>query len=328
MQTADDGETFVAAPTLDTLIAKCEANPQHIDGGVCEYKLGRGQPLSMVRCTMCVRLAPLMDLITSWTQRVDSGRLNGRSIEIISAGTKNIRDAEASWKLYCACDTAQRQARQSLIRRCYASFTCSGSHFVLRDVNYSPTSTSLPPLNTMMAQIVELFTDPASLPTGFIHGNPTVSSITFLGRLPVPLRHKMGDTHYFSKHLLQIDYGGNDSATLSAAAASQVSKPRSVVVDEPLGVIVIDEKLGQITIRKEASFASFLREYPRHASVIALQLLLRGLLSLYPDSQTREYRDLSLIPISATTLHDAFLEIRGKTFFLDIVSPLQKRLRL
>ena len=291
-------DTIAITPTLDALLEEVERKASHIEGGPCEYYLGRGLPMSKKRCFMCERLASLIDLGISWQQQIDSGRLTGRTIEVVENPTvKSSRDAEACWKLYTSCDNAQRLAGQSLLRRYYASFSCGGHYYLLRDVTSEQPSV-LPVLSIMIDQIIQLFTG-EGLPVNFVHGNPTLASITFLGRLPVALRHPT----YSSRSLIQIDYGGIDSAALTGAAVALMSRQRLVVGDEPLGAIVVSE--DKIFIRPEASFPSFLREYPRYAKIIAPYLLIRGLLSLYPDSSVGSSK--------AKTLREAFEEIRGKT---------------
>lgn len=320
-----DDDTVVLAPTLDSLIAEHEKMGQHIDGGVCEFRLGSGMPLSKTRCLMCVKLSALIDLSSSWSQRIDTGRLIGRSVEVVTiANARNIRDAESAWRLYRECDTAQRESQQCFVRRYYASFTCNGSHYVLRDVTHATT----PPLDVMVAQLVELFSNPNALPPNFVHGNPTAASISFAVRLPVALRHKITisgstaeDISYASRYLVQLDYGGVESTAITASR-------RRNALEETLGVITVNEALGTISVRSDASFISFLREYPRHANQIALLLLLRGLLSFYPSADRRDYADA--IPLGASdaaNLHEAFEELKGKTFPRDVITLLLPRIR-
>lgn len=312
-QLDDDGETVALAPSLDSLILEHEKSGKHIDGGVCEFRLGQGLPLSKVRCAMCVRLSTLIDLTSSWSQRIDTGRLLGRSIQVVSIpNARTVRDAEAAWKSYRECDNAQRVARQSLIRRYYASFTCNGSHYTLRDVTHNVT----PPLDVMIAQLIELFSTPGAFPLGFVHGNPTVTSISFSARLPVGLKHTIltgdGETQRFSsRYLLQVDHGGVDTAAISAAKR------------ESLGAISVDSERGTLTVRPDASFISFLREYPTHANTIALHSLLRGLLSLYPKSESEEYTSvITQGPSSSASLREVFDELKGTSISTSIIPQL------
>ncbi len=292
-------EIVVIAPTLDTFIA--ERGGEHVEGGTCEYRLGRGEPLSKRMCSMCSVLSVLMDLSSSWTQKIDCGRLSGRSVEIIKTSTPR------SWKIYRDCESAQIAARSCVLRRYYASFTCNGEHYTLRDT----TIMHPPPVMTMIAQLVELC---ASLPQGFVHGNPTAASISFLGRLPVALKHTVPHT-YFSRALLQVDYGAGNPYPL-------VIGSRQRVVDEPLGVIVIDTQKGIITIRSEASFASFLKEYPSHCPTLSMYFLLRGLLSFYTPEDTAVFAPIT--GSSCKTLREAFEEAKRQPIPLNLSSLLTR----
>lgn len=330
----DDGETLTIAPSLDEMVAELESTQCHFDGGPCEFRLGRGRPMSKTICKMCVRLSSLIDLCSSWTQRVDTGRLSGRSVEIVlSLGSKTVKEAEAGWKIYLECDNSQRLAQKCLLRRYYASFSCSGNHYVLRDLTILTPSSSAP-LAVMIAQLVELFGDVGSLPREFVHGNPTVASLSFTGRLPVALRHTVSSLDglsYSSRYLLQVDYGGLDSSLLTIAGAARVARQKSaggvVVGDEPLGAIITDVDRGILIIRPDATFASFVREYPRHANIIGLQLMLRGLFSLYHVDEWREFSDaVPLGASSSSTLHDAFDQLKGSSIPLNSIMLLKTRI--
>lgn len=293
---------IVIAPTLDSLIN--ESEHEHIvSSNTCEFKLGRGKPLSKMRCSICLKLSGLIDLHSSWTQRINSGRLTGCDIEIVQiVGVKSIKEAAASWKIY---RESQRIAQHCLLRRYYMSFSCSGNHFALREV-CSNGSSPPPSLPEMIAQLIELF-DSEGLP---VHGNPTRTTIAFHTRLPVPLRHSVRGIEYSSSHLIQID---------SLNQHLRMSSGGSLIDDEqPLGAIRCDEINNTITIRRESSFTSFLREYPRYANAIALQFFLRSLFSFYPLSETKVFSCIGVVSSTATTLSEAFQEIKGTPFPRDI----------
>lgn len=298
-------ETVVVSSSLDEFIAEQERAGIHVEGTDCEYRLNKGQPLSHKRCQMCTKLSPLIDLSVSWTQKINTGRLTGRSIEIIETpGVRTTQDADMTWKLYRECSAIQTP----LLRRYYASFTCGSGHYLLRDV----TSTSTGPIDDMIAQLVTFY-HPATLPPTFIHGNPTVSSISFMGRLPIPLKHEHPEP-YSSRYLLQIDFGGGDSAAITALSAKQGEITPSH--------LVADTSRGRLSIRADTTFPIFLREYPRHWKLISLFLLTRGLLSLYSVSENRDYIGLVGRTSSAKNIREAFEEIRGGAIPLTLQSAL------
>lgn len=315
---------IIIAPTLDALINENDAHVFEDADTVCEYGLGRGNPLSSKRCKMCVKLSALIDLSSSWTQRINSGSLAGRSVEIAETGAlRTARDAEAAWRIYRECYTAQKLAQQCLLQRHYKSFSCSGRSYTLRDVTSTQTP---PPLGVMITQLIELFTG-QGLPETFVHGNPTVASISFLGRLPVLLRHTVNlagvEVKYASTYLIQIDYGGADSFAL---LAMRQSRSRPPVVEIP--AITRDTAGKNLVVRADSTFATFLRQYPDYYKEIALYFLLRGLLSLYPASEIAEFRDIApLGGSSARSLKEAFELSRGKTIPLNIPALLADRLR-
>lgn len=292
---------ITVASTLDELIA---SSHDHEDGSQCEYRLGKGQPLSRNKCQMCTRLSALIDLSVSWTQKIDTGRLTGRNVEIVEIpGVRTIRDAEATWKLYKECDIMQNP----LLRRYYLSFTCGTGHYMLREqLSCSPPSDPTPrlhyvppPLKDMIKQLREFFQSD-NLPKHFVHGNPTVASISFIGRLPVALKK------YSSRYLIQIDYGGGDSAALTALAARQGDISGDTVVTDSSRDSVA-RAIAPITIKRDATFGNFLRDYPRHWKQIGFFMMLRGLLSLYPSEQSPVGRS------SARNLREAFEEVKGTT---------------
>lgn len=317
-------ESITLTPSLDSVIRESEISGKHIaEVQGCEYRLGKGHILSKKRCPICVTLSGLIDLNVSWMQKIDTGRLRGRSIEISEVfGARSEKDAEAIWNLYRECDNSQRTAKKSLLRRYYLSFSCSRQYYTIRDVTIIPEAA--PPIGTMIEQIFELFENQNSLPENFIHGNPTVSSISFLGKLPVPLKHVSRERpDYNSKYLIQVDFGGADSLALTSAAASLIAKqkkPGSIVVgDEPLGAIIVAKGL---LIRPQASFPSFLREYPQHWRPIATYLLIKGLLSLYNAEDVKEYTAI-ITPSSKLSLKEAFEDLRGTSVPLNLAELLR-----
>lgn len=317
MASAND-DTITLAPSLDTLINEFEncgiiTTTGHKDAGKCDFRLGKGNPLSPNQCIMCARLSSLMDLMNSWKQPIDTGRLTGRSIEIIPITTSSklkLKDVENAWILYRECDNCQRNSSQFLIRRYHASFTCDGLHYNLREVTTSSSSSPPPPLNVMCMQLIELFSNEDALPKHFVHGNPTVSSISF-GKtsLPIPVKHRVRDITYFSKYLLQIDCSAHESIILS-----------SVKKKEPIGAIIYDSSRKLFLIRREATYDSFLNDYPRYSRVLSFFLLLRGLLSFYSTSS--QIKDLNITPSKSQTLKQAFDEIKGNTIDSECISTL------
>jgi hypothetical protein len=263
---------------------------------------------------MCTTLGGLMDLSVSWVQQVDSGRLTGRSIEVVEAvGIRSVKDAETTWALYQLCNNAQ----QCLLRRYHASFNCDGKYYFLREVTYTPDPPAAAPLVHVLAQLLELFSSPGALPENFIHGNPTISSLSFIGRLPVALRHRI-PCEYSSRHLIQVDFGGADSAALTALASRQLG-------EESQNAIVIKD--GQLTVKSEATFSSFLREYPRHSKIIALHMLSRAALTFYEAEEVKAFLDV--FPqgaCNAKNLREIFEQIKGSTIPVDLVAELSPRL--
>jgi len=296
------------SPSLDVLINEFEsAASGHKDAGKCDFRLGKGNPLSSNQCVICTRLSSLMDLTNSWRQPIDSGRLSGRSIEIVQIN-RHLSKLKEAWALYRDCDNCQRNSSQFLIRRYHASFSCDGLHYNLREVTTSSSSTP-PPMNVMCMQLIELFANEDALPKHFVHGNPTASSISFLpGKLSVPVKHRVKDLTYFSKYTLQVDCAPHESLALS-----------SIKKKEAIGAIIYDPTRKLFLIRKEATFESFLNDYPRHSRVLSFFFLLRGLLSYYPPQD-----DASSIPPSskAQNLRQVFDENKGQSIDAECMSAL------
>lgn len=306
--------------TLDTFISSTHDKHQNL-GEACEFKLGKGNPLSKIKCNTCSQLDALMDLMNSWKQPVDTGSLTGRCIEITNGhhhhSTISLRpsDVEAIWDLYRECEAAQVKARQCFLRRYYMSFTCCDNHFTLRDY-HSSSNGRLPPFNVMCIQLCELFLNPNSLPKDFTFGNPTAASIFFHKLVPYPLKRSFSfnggekEVKYSSRHLIQIDIAPFESFCLFKRK-QQLS---ATAVES--STLIIDTQKQLWLVRKDAKMSNFLDDYVNNR-FISFCFLLKGLASFYTPE---DYRNL-ITPFSSrvTSLEDAFKEIKGVPQKLNLI---------
>lgn len=298
--------------TIDDLVERYELNYKCLDGGPCEYILGKGKTLTRIKCEACIILSRIVDLDNGRTQRITSGSLTGREIEIIPLLLEDIhlgkKEAEFNRKIYVDCDEFQRKKKQCLLQRNYLTFFCNNKPYILRE--RIPSSSPPIPIHVAVAQMVELFSE--GLPQGFIHVNPTSYSIRFR-ELLFPIIHRINREdgtifNYSSRYLIQIDLG----------IGSFINKHP---LSSQYGSIILTDK-GDMKIRDDTDFTTFQKDYCKFSQVLGLYCFLCSLFSYYDDSDTIEYvQECGIIKTDASTFRELYEEsVVGQIIKSDITS--------